>query len=120
MISKYGRAMNFDGDPNESNHKYLSKAPAKKAQGRTDTFDEQTSHNLACQIVLNKACRDTELFVGNKGGIIPKRSGSNCEIDIHKQSSNFVVGANIEEGEYLVLVNWKKYQNNRANHLTMR
>ena len=112
MIFEYGSAMNFDGGPNESNHKYLSKAPAKKSQGRSDTFDEQTSYNLACQIVLNQACRDTKLSVGHKGGtIIPDISEeTNFIIDIHKQSSKFVIEGIIEDGDCVAFVQWKKSQ----------
>ena len=113
MILEYGSAMNFDGGPNESNHKYLSKAPAKRSQGRTDTFDEQTSFNLACQIVLNQACRDTELAVGHKGGTIikEKSTGTNGSIvDIHMHSSKFCIKGSIEDGVIVAHVEWKHSQ----------
>ena len=40
MILEYGFARNFDGGPSESAHKYLTKAPGNRTQGRDNTFDE--------------------------------------------------------------------------------
>ena len=119
MILEYGSALNFDGGPNESNHKYLSKAPAKRSQGRTDTFDEQTSYNLACQIVLNQACRETELAVGHKGGTIiveDKGTEKNFIVDVHKQSSKFCIECVIDGEDYSTIIQWKKSQKKPKSH----
>ena len=61
LIERFGSALNFDGGSCESNHKYLTKSPGMRTQGRLDTFDQQTAFNLSAKIVLDRACRDLDL-----------------------------------------------------------
>lgn len=61
MIQHFGSALNFDGGSCESNHKYLTKSPGMRTQGRIDTFDNQTAFNLSAKIVLDRACRTLTL-----------------------------------------------------------
>ena len=129
MILKYGSARNFDGGPSESNHKQLSKKPGNRTQRRLDTFDEQTCQNLADQIVLEKACKSAEVFVGKGSGSflyerneIEERQDEEEKgeesIYVHSHSSNFVLevvegdtNTNGGEGEDSILtVKWKSSQ----------
>ena len=57
QVENYGSAQNFDGGSCESNHKYLTKSPGMRTQGRMNTFDYQTAFNLSAKIVLDRACR---------------------------------------------------------------
>ena len=110
MILEYGSARNFDGGPSESHHKYLSKAPGSRTQGRDDTFDEQTCYNLSAQIMLEQIARKAKLFVGSRSGSLPSKSNfdQNDLIDIHKSSSSFILEYGI--GSNTVDVLWKKSQ----------
>ena len=101
QIKKFGSALNFDGGSCESNHKYLTKSPGLRTQGRLDTFDAQTSYNLSAKIVLDRAFRylnmDTSFGVSNtfnsETGIDCLEEETNClpGISIHVHSSHFYV-----------------------------
>ena len=96
QIERFGSALNFDGGSCESNHKYLTKAPGTRTQGRLDTFDAQTSFNLSAKIVLDKAFRylnfDTSFGVSNTLNAMTDE-GEQCTpgIVIHTHSSHFYV-----------------------------
>ena len=61
QVETYGSAQNFDGGSCESNHKYLTKAPGMRTQGRMNTFDYQTAFNLSAKIVIDRACRKLKI-----------------------------------------------------------
>ena len=97
QIKKFGSALNFDGGSCESNHKYLTKSPGLRTQGRLDTFDAQTSYNLSAKIVLDRAFRylnmDTSFGVSNS---FNADNGTHCiqnetNFSIHVHSSHFYV-----------------------------
>ena len=108
MIVEYGSARNFDGGPSESHHKYLSKAPGSRTQGRDDTFDEQTSYNLSAQIILEQIARKSKLFSGTRSGSLPSMSKSknHDEINVHQSSSSFILHYDIERDT--IECRWKK------------
>ena len=110
QIKKFGSALNFDGGSCESNHKYLTKSPGLRTQGRNDTFDAQTSYNLSAKIVLDRAFRYLKMKtsfgvsdsfnsekVGEEDG--PRSNG----ISIHVHSSHFYVFLIQEK----VTISWK-------------
>ena len=96
LIERFGSALNFDGGSCESNHKYLTKAPGTRTQGRLDTFDAQTSFNLSAKIVLDKAFRnlnfDTSFGVSNNFNAV-NDEGEEClpGISTHTHSSHFYI-----------------------------
>ena len=108
MIVEYGSARNFDGGPSESHHKYLSKAPGSRTQGRDDTFDEQTSYNLSAQIMLEQIARKSNLFAGSRSGLLPSmlKSKTNDSINIHKASSSFILHYEVDNDS--IECRWKK------------
>lgn len=97
MILRFGSARNFDGGPSESHHKYLSKEPGKRAQGNQDTFEEQTSYNCASQLILDRVCRENNIFIGGRSGVssllVPQEIviENDEKISIHQKSSHFVL-----------------------------
>ena len=117
MISRFGSALNFDGGFCESNHKYLTKAPGMRTQGRTDNFDEQTSFNLSAKIVMDRAFRNLKLetsqgvsthFNSIPIGTITRTRGNVTEpgvVSINRNSSRFVI---INNDDGIPTIEWKK------------
>ena len=100
MIEMYGSSQNFDGGINESHHKYNTKSPGNRSQGRMHTFDSQTSNNLVSNIVIDKAirCRNT-IHVGEVSSESPNHIGtksakSTTNIEINNGSSKFIITPN--------------------------
>ena len=102
MIQHFGSALNFDGGSCESNHKYLTKSPGMRTQGRMDTFDNQTAFNLSAKIVLDRACRVLKLkasygvsmhFNASKSNGLEETDGKPCNYGngINKCSSQFSI-----------------------------
>lgn len=96
MIVRFGSASNFDGGMNESHHKTLTKAPGSRTQRRTDKFDEQTSNNLASNIVLEKAFRflkrGTDCNANHNSSDSPlKRKIDDSNITLNSTSSKFTI-----------------------------
>ena len=89
QIVAFGSAKNFDGGCSESNHKYLTKKPGSRTQGRIDTFDEQTSYNLCAKIVLDRA------FDGIQRNHEQKQNDSNVSTHVnickHKCATSFTL-----------------------------
>ena len=89
QIVAFGSAKNFDGGCSESNHKYLTKKPGSRTQGRIDTFDEQTSYNLSAKIVLDRA------FDGIQRNQERKQNESNVSTQVkiskHKCATSFTL-----------------------------
>ena len=109
MILNFGSARNFDGGPCESNHKYLSKVPGKRSQCRTDTFDEQTSYNLAAQMVLERACDSANVTVGKRRGTLPVDNEgieNDEKVNVHPNSSNFDIKKELRKS----VIVWNKNQ----------
>ena len=108
QIVRFGSAMNFDGGFCESNHKYLTKTTGQRTQGRSDTFDEQTSFNLSAKIIMDRAFR--QLNMSTKKGVSntfitsdSKGKVSNESIMIHSHSSRF----HIQKEQTNFSIKWK-------------
>ena len=104
QIERYGSTLNFDGSRSESHHKYLTKQPGERTQGRMDVFDEQTSTNLSYKLVLERIFNDR----GDDDDevIEDKEDINDCFNHITKQSAT--VTFDINENGSTVSTKWTK------------
>ena len=105
QIKMFGSTNNFNGDQCESNHKYISKATGSRTQGRTDTFDFQTSQRFASHLILDKAMR--HLCLDSKK-ISVARDDTENECKVHKNAAIFHL---IRTQDDEVTCNWNGRRN---------
>ena len=90
MVHRFGSSRNFDGGPAERNHKYITKSPGSRSQGRIDMFDQQTAKNLCSKIVLDRVFKSQNLKTSYGSGSIRM----NDRNDFHEDMENGEDGTN--------------------------
>ena len=89
QIEMFGSTNNFNGDSCESNHKTISKATGLKTQGRSETFDEQTSQRFAENLVLDRSFRSS-CIIGRRGSQTEQIAEPTFKfVEVHKESATF-------------------------------
>lgn len=90
QVELYGSTNNFNADQCESNHKDLSKATGLRTQGRSSTFDMQTSKRFAENLVLERTLISSRLM--DKPFFASVHETKSFEfVGVHKHSAGFTV-----------------------------
>jgi hypothetical protein len=86
-IQKYGSPNNFSTSRCESHHIDLSKKPAKTAQKRDETFEQQVGHRIIDSIVIRRATQSLQEQHNN----IPNRGDDYQQQKLRNQGTRFSI-----------------------------